>query len=94
MKKKIFTAFSFIFLITSIFADKSRYYHKDDIIVDIMYVTSEEGLRVRDKPDELAFNIDNCALNDFNTSGKYAADYSNYWHPIIIEHQKKADAME
>lgn len=67
MKKKNCTAFSFIFLITSIFADKSRYYNKEEYIVDIMYVNSTEGLRIRDKPDELAFNIDNCALNGFNT---------------------------
>ncbi len=127
MKKIICVFLSLTVLITSIFADKSRYYNKEEYIVDIMYVTSEEGLRVRDKTDELAFNIDNCALNGFNTdyifavhhefgkkydevyhngvfldlrdeiykySGKYAADYGNYWHPIIIEHQKKADAME
>lgn len=49
MKKIIFMIYIFMFLLTSVFADKSRFYENGKII-DTMYVNSEEGLRVRDYP--------------------------------------------
>ena len=49
MKKVICILFSFVILLTSVFADKSRFYEKGKVI-DTMYVNSEEGLRVRDYP--------------------------------------------
>ena len=49
MKKGICILFSFVILLTSIFADKSRFYENGKVL-DTMYVNSEEGLRVRDYP--------------------------------------------
>ncbi|MBQ2354700.1 MAG: hypothetical protein IKQ23_13460 [Treponema sp.] len=49
MKRIICVLFSLIVLVSSTFADKSRFYENAKII-DIMYVDSEDGLRVRDFP--------------------------------------------
>lgn len=49
MKKLICILFSFTVLLTSIFADKSRFYENGKVI-DTMYVDSEDGLKVRDYP--------------------------------------------
>ncbi|MBR4789284.1 MAG: SH3 domain-containing protein [Treponema sp.] len=49
MKKIICILFSFTVLLTSAFADKSRFY-KNGKVIDTMYVDAEDGLRVRDYP--------------------------------------------
>ena len=49
MKKAICILFCLTVLITSTFADKSRFYENGKVI-DTMYVDSKEGLRVRDYP--------------------------------------------
>ena len=49
MKKLICILFSLTILITSTFADKSRFYENGKVI-DTMYVDSKDGLRVRDYP--------------------------------------------
>lgn len=49
MKKIICILFSLTVLVTSVFADKSRFYENGKVI-DTLYVDSEDGLRVRDKP--------------------------------------------
>ncbi|MCR5081049.1 MAG: SH3 domain-containing protein [Treponema sp.] len=49
MKKLICILFSLTVLITSTFADKSRFY-EDGKVIDTMYVDSKDGLRVRDYP--------------------------------------------
>lgn len=46
MKKIICILFSLTVLVTSVFADKSRFYENGKVI-DTMYVDSEDGLRVR-----------------------------------------------
>lgn len=48
-RKRILLAMFLLFAVTSAFADKSRFYENGKVI-DTMYVDSEEGLRVRDKP--------------------------------------------
>ena len=60
MKKVICILFSFVILLTSVFADKSRFYEAGKVI-NTMYVNSKEGLRVRDKPSLKANRI--CGLN-------------------------------
>lgn len=58
--KKLFTFFTFFLLILSFsFAEKARFY-KDGKVIDIMYVDSEDGLRVRDKPSLKSNRL--CAL--------------------------------
>lgn len=49
MKKIICIIFSITVFVTSVFADKSRFYENGKVI-DTMYVDSEDGLRVRDYP--------------------------------------------
>jgi len=49
MKKIICILFTLLFLITSLFADKSRFYVNGKV-VDRMYVNAEDGLKVRDYP--------------------------------------------
>ena len=49
LRKSILFALVLLFAITSAFADKSRFY-QDGRVIDTMYVDSQEGLRVRDKP--------------------------------------------
>lgn len=49
MKKAICILFCLTVLVTSTFADKSRFYENGKVI-DTMYVDSKEGLRVRDYP--------------------------------------------
>lgn len=49
MKKIICILFSFAVLLASTFADKSQFY-KNGEVYNIMYVNSEDGLRVRDNP--------------------------------------------
>ncbi|MCR5386854.1 MAG: SH3 domain-containing protein [Treponema sp.] len=49
MKKIFFILFSLTVLVASTFADKSRFY-KNEKVIDTMYVSAEDGLRVRDKP--------------------------------------------
>ena len=49
MKKVICILFSFLILLTSVFADKSRFYENGKAI-DTLYVDSEDGLKVRDCP--------------------------------------------
>ena len=50
MKKLICILFIFTILLSSIFADKSRFYENGKVI-DTMYVNSVEGLRIRKQPD-------------------------------------------
>ncbi|MBQ0004063.1 MAG: SH3 domain-containing protein [Treponema sp.] len=59
MKKLICILFSLTVLITSTFADKSRFYENGKVI-DTMYVDSVDGLRVRDKPSLKSNRL--CAL--------------------------------
>ncbi len=49
MKKVICILFSFLILLTSVFADKSSFYENGKAI-DTLYVDSEDGLKVRDCP--------------------------------------------
>lgn len=49
MRKLISLFFVFIVSIISTFADTSKFY-KNNKVIDIMYVNSEDGLRVRDYP--------------------------------------------
>ena len=49
MKKIVCVLFSLIFLVSSTFADKSRFYENGKVI-DTVYVDSEDGLKVRDYP--------------------------------------------
>lgn len=55
MKKVFSLLFILVVIITSLFADKSHFY-EDGKIIDNMYVNSEEGLRVRDKPGLIGTN--------------------------------------
>ncbi len=58
--KKLFTFFTFFLLILSFsFAEKERFYREGKVI-DIMYVDSEDGLKVRDKPSLKSNRL--CAL--------------------------------
>ncbi|MGF7110517.1 hypothetical protein J2Z29_003099, partial [Treponema pedis] len=49
MKKTFLTFLVSILTITSVFADRNNFYENGKVI-DIMYVNSEDGLKVRDYP--------------------------------------------
>lgn len=55
MKKIISLLFIFTVLITYVFSDKNSFYENGKVI-DVMYVNSKEGLRVRNKPTLVGSN--------------------------------------
>ena len=49
MKRSLLIFLLLSFAIISVFADKSRFFYNGKVI-DTMFINSEDGLRVRDKP--------------------------------------------